>query len=87
MLEKLKGRRPFWAHGVSVGEVQALMPVISAARYSGYNGPIILSTTTETGKDLFWAMQKLEKLPRNLKLIELINTIYKAPKDAEGDIE
>ena len=43
--------------------------------------------TTETGKDLFWAMQKLEKLPRNLKLIELINTIYKAPKDAEGDIE
>lgn len=43
--------------------------------------------TTETGKDLFWAMQKLEKLPRNLKLIELINTIYKAPKDAEGEIE
>ena len=52
MLEKLKGRRPFWAHGVSVGEVQALMPVISAARYSGYNGPIILSTTTETGKEM-----------------------------------
>lgn len=42
---------------------------------------------TEEGKELFWAMQKLEKLPRNLKLIELINTIYKAPKDAEGDIE
>lgn len=46
------GERPFWAHGVSVGEVQALMPVIRAARYSGYSGPIIISTTTETGKEM-----------------------------------
>lgn len=42
---------------------------------------------TEAGKKLFWAMQGWQELPRNLKLIELINTIYKAPKDAEGDIE
>ncbi|NLX84337.1 MAG: 3-deoxy-D-manno-octulosonic acid transferase [Synergistaceae bacterium] len=52
MIEKLKGKRPFWVHGVSVGEVQALMPVISAARDSGYSGPIIISTTTETGKEM-----------------------------------
>ncbi|NLD06422.1 MAG: 3-deoxy-D-manno-octulosonic acid transferase, partial [Synergistaceae bacterium] len=51
-IEKLKGIRPFWAHGVSVGEVQALMPVIRAARVSGYHGPVIISTTTETGKDM-----------------------------------
>lgn len=37
---------------MSVGEVQALIPIISAARYSGYNGPIIISTTTETGKEM-----------------------------------
>ncbi|MDD4160286.1 MAG: glycosyltransferase N-terminal domain-containing protein [Synergistaceae bacterium] len=52
VIEKLKGERPFWAHGVSVGEVQALMPVLRASRASGYNGPIIISTTTETGKDM-----------------------------------
>ena len=52
LIEKLKGRRPFWAHGVSVGEVQALIPVIRAARASGYSGPIVISTTTETGKDM-----------------------------------
>ena len=42
---------------------------------------------TEEGRELFWMMQGWKELPRNFKLIELINTIYKAPKDAEGDIE
>lgn len=37
-----------------------------------YNGQL----DTEAGKKLFWAMQGWEELPRNLKLIELINTIY-----------
>ncbi len=36
---------------------------------------------TETGRDLFWKMQKLDKMLLNIKLIELINTIYKAPKE------
>lgn len=52
LIEKLKGKRPFWVHGVSVGEVQALMPVLRAARDSGYSGPIIISTTTETGREM-----------------------------------
>ena len=52
LIEKLQGRRPFWVHGVSVGEVQALIPVIRAARASGYSGPTVISTTTETGKDM-----------------------------------
>ena len=42
---------------------------------------------TEEGRELFWMMQGWKELPRNFKLIELINTIYKAPKDAEGDID
>lgn len=46
----LGGRRPLWMHGVSVGEVQALMPIVKAARDNGYDGPVVLSTTTETGK-------------------------------------
>lgn len=52
LIEKLQGRRPLWVHGVSVGEVQALIPVIRAARASGYVGPAVISTTTETGKDM-----------------------------------
>ncbi len=52
ILEKLAERRPLWLHGVSVGEVQALIPVISSARNYGYSGPIIISTTTETGKKM-----------------------------------
>lgn len=52
-LEKLKpfdGRRPLWVHAVSVGEVLAAVPLIRAARKDGWDGPIFLSTTTETGK-------------------------------------
>jgi len=48
----LGGRSPLWVHGVSVGEVQAAMPLIKEARLNGYSGPIILSTTTETGKSM-----------------------------------
>ena len=36
---------------------------------------------TKAGRELFWAMQGWQELPRNIKLIELINTIYKAPKE------
>lgn len=50
VIAKLGGRRPFWVHGVSVGEVQAVIPLVRAAREAGYTGPIIISTTTETGK-------------------------------------
>lgn len=49
-LRQLGGERPFWIHAVSVGEVQAASPLIQAARESGFRGPIVLSTTTETGK-------------------------------------
>lgn len=49
-LKKLGGRAPLWVHAVSVGEVQAAVPLIRAARQDGFGGPVILSTTTETGK-------------------------------------
>lgn len=49
-LRQLGGERPFWIHAVSVGEVQAAIPLIKAAREDGFTGPIALSTTTETGK-------------------------------------
>ncbi|MDL2298757.1 3-deoxy-D-manno-octulosonic acid transferase [Synergistaceae bacterium OttesenSCG-928-D05] len=49
-IEILRGARPFWVHGVSVGEVQAAIPLIKAARAAGYRGPVVVSTTTETGK-------------------------------------
>lgn len=51
-LKKLVGSRPLWVHAVSVGEVQAAVPLIRAARRDGFPGPVILSTTTETGKTM-----------------------------------
>lgn len=49
-LAALGGRRPIWVHAVSVGEAQAAVPFIKAARAEGYKGPFVLSTTTQTGK-------------------------------------
>lgn len=42
--------RPFWIHAVSVGEVQAASALIKEMRADGFAAPIVLSTTTETGK-------------------------------------
>lgn len=39
---------------------------------------------TEEGRELFWMMQGWKELPRNFKLIELINMVHAAPKDSEG---
>lgn len=39
-----------WVHAVSVGEVQAAVPFIKAAREDGWEGPFVISTTTQTGK-------------------------------------
>nr|WP_255376011.1 glycosyltransferase N-terminal domain-containing protein [Cloacibacillus sp. An23] len=49
-LAALRGRRPVWVHAVSVGEVQAAVPFIKAAREDGWDGPFVISTTTQTGK-------------------------------------
>ena len=45
---------------------------------------------TEAGRELFWKMQEWDEMLVNIKLIELINTIYKAPKEdanEEGDAQ
>ena len=44
--------KPLWVHAVSVGEVQAAYPFVLAARRDGYNGPLVLSTITETGRSM-----------------------------------
>ncbi|MEG1641798.1 MAG: glycosyltransferase N-terminal domain-containing protein [Synergistaceae bacterium] len=49
-LRKIGKEKPLWIHCVSVGEVQAAVPLIKAARDNSYTGPIIISTTTITGK-------------------------------------
>ena len=49
-LKKLQNKRPLWVHAVSVGEVQAAISIIKSARDDSYDGPILLTTTTETGK-------------------------------------
>lgn len=49
-LALLNGEAPIWVHAVSVGEVQAAVPFLRAARKDGWTGPLVLSTTTQTGK-------------------------------------
>ena len=49
-LSLLGGEHPLWIHAVSVGEVQAAVPFIKAARDDGFAGKIVLSTTTQTGR-------------------------------------
>jgi 3-deoxy-D-manno-octulosonic-acid transferase len=46
----LKGTRPLWLHAVSVGEVIAATPLISALRQRFPQLPILVSTVTETGQ-------------------------------------
>ena len=60
--EKLSAlkEQPLWVHAVSVGEVQAASALIKELRAGGLNVPIVLSTTTETGKAM--AQRLSEKL-------------------------
>ena len=55
-LKLLKNKRPLWIHCVSVGEVQAAVPLILSARKNGYTDPILLSTTTITGREMAYRM-------------------------------
>jgi 3-deoxy-D-manno-octulosonic-acid transferase len=48
-LEKLKDKRTFWLHAVSVGEVLAASPFVDEIARSGWDGAVLLSTVTETG--------------------------------------
>jgi 3-deoxy-D-manno-octulosonic-acid transferase len=46
----LKGTRPLWLHAVSVGEVIAAAPLVSALRRRFPQLPILVTTVTETGQ-------------------------------------
>jgi 3-deoxy-D-manno-octulosonic-acid transferase len=46
----LQGERPLWLHAVSVGEVIAAMPLLTALRRRFPRLPILVSTVTETGQ-------------------------------------
>ena len=48
----VKDRHPLWIHAVSVGEVQTALPFIHHVIASGFDRPVILSTTTTTGRQM-----------------------------------
>ncbi|MGE5892712.1 MAG: 3-deoxy-D-manno-octulosonic acid transferase [bacterium] len=60
-----KNKPVIWIHAVSVGEVLAAVPIIQKLKESGY-GSIVLSTTTDTGRQM-----ALEKAPKGMKVIYL----------------
>lgn len=45
-------KNPLWVHSVSVGEVQSAWPLLLAAHEDVPDLPVVLSTTTVTGKDM-----------------------------------
>jgi len=50
--KNLKGAKPLWVHSVSVGEVQSAMPFINEVTGAGFQGQVVLSTTTTTGRKM-----------------------------------
>ncbi len=48
----LEGRPRVWVHAVSVGEVTAAAPVVTALRLRFPGGCVVLSTSTETGQEM-----------------------------------
>ncbi|MEX0870804.1 MAG: lipid IV(A) 3-deoxy-D-manno-octulosonic acid transferase [Aquisalimonadaceae bacterium] len=48
---RLRGHGCIWIHAVSVGEVQAALPLVQSLRRSYPGRPILLTTTTPTGSD------------------------------------
>lgn len=48
----IDGARSIWIHAVSVGEVRAIEPLVEGIRARFPNRPIVLSTTTPTGRAL-----------------------------------
>ncbi len=46
---RLQGERPLWVHAVSVGEVQAALPLVRALRERYPARPLLVTTSTPTG--------------------------------------
>ncbi len=47
---------PLWIHAVSVGEVQSACPLMTELRGGGETPPILLSTTTRTGREMAFSL-------------------------------
>lgn len=52
LVKQLAGKPVFWMHGVSVGEVQLLKPLVEELRSKNTRMSFAISTTTQSGMDL-----------------------------------
>jgi 3-deoxy-D-manno-octulosonic-acid transferase len=60
LLERIGGRPVLWVHAVSVGEVQAARPLLSALRKQYPGHAILVSNTTSTGRAVSLGMREID---------------------------
>src|SRR3990167_3172573 len=61
LLQSLKNQRVLWIHAVSVGEVQAAVPLIKRLAEDNPHYKVLVTTTTHTGQQV--AHERLSDLP------------------------
>jgi 3-deoxy-D-manno-octulosonic-acid transferase len=52
LVARIAGRRPFWVHNASVGELAAATPLVHALRERFPGHPVVISATSLAGRDL-----------------------------------
>ncbi|MCK4488415.1 MAG: hypothetical protein KAU38_16855 [Desulfobacterales bacterium] len=85
LTQRLSGSPRIWIHAVSLGEVRAAAPLAEALKRIIPGCSVIISTTTEQGRDL--AMETFEEdTPVVYAPIDFIGSVYKALSRVRPDV-
>ena len=84
MVDNLTGSPRIWLHAVSLGEIGVAASMVKALREVLPGCAILISTTTEHGRDL--ALKTFENLPVVFSPIDFVGSVRKALKRVRPDI-